>query len=190
MASRPFGFLSYARLRRAVRVARGFEVRVRSSRAILKSRRWSRFNSDERAMLERWLFHVHIGHSISSLRNKGFCNLDPCGAEPVAAVATRGRRPILILASPIALRVIFAAGRRPGRSIRCEESCEKGKTRRADYLRNDLPQMEPTENSVREQWLAMKARSRLRVICATPFQKRPDSQRSERFLCCVCRSLR
>ena len=28
-------------------------------------------------------------------------------------------------------------------------------------------------NSVREQRLAMKIRSRLRVICATPFQKRP-----------------
>jgi hypothetical protein len=36
--------------------------------------------------------------------------------------------------------------------------------------------------SVIEQRLAVKSRSRLRVICATPFQKRPDLHRSERFL--------
>jgi hypothetical protein len=51
-------------------------------------------------------------------------------------------------------------------------------------------QMELIENSVTEQRLAMKFRSRLRVICATPIQKRADSHRSKRFLCCVCRSVR
>jgi hypothetical protein len=43
---------------------------------------------------------------------------------------------------------------------------------------------------IKNQLLAAKARSHLRVICATPIQKRSDSHRSERFLYCVCRSLR
>jgi hypothetical protein len=50
--------------------------------------------------------------------------------------------------------------------------------------------MEPTGNNMINQRLVVKARSRLRVICATPIQKRSDSHRSQRFLCCVCRSLR
>jgi hypothetical protein len=51
-------------------------------------------------------------------------------------------------------------------------------------------QMELIENSMTEQRLAMKIRSRLRVICATPFQKRPDSHRSKLFLYCVCMGVR
>jgi hypothetical protein len=51
-------------------------------------------------------------------------------------------------------------------------------------------QMELIENSMTEQRLAMKVRSRLRVICATPFQKRADSHRSEQFLYCVCMGVR
>ena len=35
-------------------------------------------------------------------------------------------------------------------------------------------QMEPIENTIVKQWLARELRSRLRVICATLFQKRPD----------------
>jgi hypothetical protein len=50
--------------------------------------------------------------------------------------------------------------------------------------------MPPIQNNVLEQGLAMKVRSRLRVICATPIQKRRDSHHSKRFLCCVCMCLR
>ena len=38
-----------------------------------------------------------------------------------------------------------------------------------------VPEMEPIENTFVNQWLVMKVRSRLRVICATPLQKRSDS---------------
>ena len=51
-------------------------------------------------------------------------------------------------------------------------------------------QMELIENTHRKQLLATKARLRLRVICATPFQKQPVGGGSERFISCVCRSPR
>ena len=51
-------------------------------------------------------------------------------------------------------------------------------------------QMELIGNGFTEQRLAPKFRSPLRVICATPFQKRSVWHRSERFLYCVCRSVR
>ena len=41
-----------------------------------------------------------------------------------------------------------------------------------------------------KQILVTKDRSRLRVICATPLQKRPVKPRSARFLYCVCRDVR
>src|SRR5450756_847526 len=47
-------------------------------------------------------------------------------------------------------------------------------------------QVELVENSVAKQKLAMKVQSRLRVICATPFQKRlSGSVRSGSFVACV-----
>jgi hypothetical protein len=51
-------------------------------------------------------------------------------------------------------------------------------------------QTELIENSMAKQKLAMKVQSTLRVICATPLPKTALGQRSERFLCCVCRDLR
>jgi hypothetical protein len=69
--------------------------------------------------------------------------------------------------------------------------CPKMENRREGCSRSALrTQMELIENSVTEQRLAMNFRSRLRVICATPIQKRAQSHRSKRFLCCVCRSVR
>jgi hypothetical protein len=50
--------------------------------------------------------------------------------------------------------------------------------------------MELIENSLMEQRLVAKALPWLRVICATPFQKRHGGRRSERFFCCVCKRLR
>jgi hypothetical protein len=38
-----------------------------------------------------------------------------------------------------------------------------------------------------KQRLALKFRSLLRVICATPFRKRPRAVRPVWFICCVCR---
>jgi hypothetical protein len=67
---------------------------------------------------------------------------------------------------------------------------QRGKPAGQVLRRRTARQMEPIENIVVKQGLAKEPRSRLRVICATPFQKRPDSPRFELFLCCVCRSVR
>jgi hypothetical protein len=57
--------------------------------------------------------------------------------------------------------------------------------------RHDLViKMEPFQKHLYKQGLTMKIRSRLRVICATPRQKRAAPLASRRFLCCVCISLR
>jgi len=55
---------------------------------------------------------------------------------------------------------------------------------------NDLGQNNPEKNFLLDQLLARKAQSHLRVVCATPFQKRSFAQPPERFLCCVCMVLR
>ncbi len=60
-----------------------------------------------------------------------------------------------------------------------------------DCSRGDLAlKTEPFENCSYKQCLTMKVRSRLRVICATPIQKRAAPRASTRFLCCVCISHR
>ena len=76
------------------------------------------------------------------------------------------------------------------RSIRCEGRRGRGKAGACGAPHQSAGQMELIENILIKQRLATEVRSRLRVICATPIQKRPDSHRSKRFLCCVCRSVR
>jgi hypothetical protein len=71
-------------------------------------------------------------------------------------------------------------------SIRRDLRGDGGKPAVGDAQASISRQMELIENSITEQWLAMKSRSRMRVICATPFQKRAVGGRSERFLCCLC----
>ena len=51
-------------------------------------------------------------------------------------------------------------------------------------------QMELFKKSYKNQLVAGKYRSRLRVICATPIGKGAESGCWKRFLCCVCRSPR
>ena len=77
-----------------------------------------------------------------------------------------------------------------GRSIRACEGLGRRKAAGRLPAHRCAPEMEPIENILIKQRLLMKVRSRLRVICATPLQKRADSAHSERFLYCVCRSLR
>jgi hypothetical protein len=81
-----------------------------------------------------------------------------------------------------------------GQSIRCERARFK-----RSKVENTAPgcsrggltlKTEPFENRLYKQRLTMKARSRLRVICATPIQKRAAPRTSTRFLCCVCISHR
>jgi hypothetical protein len=74
----------------------------------------------------------------------------------------------------------FGARRGPGRA----------KSAHRPPAQQSAAEMEPIENIVTKQRFAMKVGSRSRVICATPVQKRSDLHRSERFLYCVCRSLR
>ena len=76
------------------------------------------------------------------------------------------------------------------RSIRCEGRRGRGKAGACGAPHQSAGQMELIENIFTKQRLATEGRSRLRVICATPIQKRPSSHRSKRFLCCVCRSVR
>ena len=80
--------------------------------------------------------------------------------------------------------------RRFGRSIRCGRGAKGGKPAGRVPTQQSARQIELIENNVAEQSLAMKVPSRLRVICATPIQKRRVGHRSERFLYCVCRNLR
>jgi hypothetical protein len=93
------------------------------------------------------------------------------------------------------VEVSFAAllvQRRGGfcRSIRVDKGVGAGKPAHRLPTQQSSGQMELTENASIKQWLAAKALWPLRVICATPFQKRSDSHRPTRFLCCVCRCLR
>jgi hypothetical protein len=50
--------------------------------------------------------------------------------------------------------------------------------------------MEPNENFKTNQLLKTKASKELRVICATPANKRASRPVSKRFLCCLCISVR
>jgi hypothetical protein len=80
------------------------------------------------------------------------------------------------------------------RSIRCVRERVKAKRsgkHRSDCSCHDLAfKMGRFENHLYKQRLTMKIRSRLRVICATPRQKRAAPLSSKRFLCCVCMALR
>jgi hypothetical protein len=103
-------------------------------------------------------------------------------AESCACFAARQRNRFID-------RFVWQSGRFC-RSIRRKSRCKGGKpTGRVPTLRS-AHQMELIENTFTEQCLAAKVQSRLRVICATPFQKRAVRHRSKRFLCCVCRCLR
>ena len=63
------------------------------------------------------------------------------------------------------------------RSIRRESTARWWKTGEAGRpAQQSRRQMELIENNLTKQWLAMKVRSRLRVICATPFRKRRGRQ--------------
>ena len=143
-------------------------------------------------------------NSIPSLQQEGFCNLASGGVEPDCRdwqwsnpTALPGARRAAIraprrkLTSPMDSSLTFVAKE----SLRSRDSgvgrgAQGGKRRSARSRHQSGRQMELIENSVAQQRLAMKVRSRLRVICATPFQKRIVRHRSKRFLYCVCRSLR
>jgi hypothetical protein len=150
--------------------------------------------------------------SIWSLKNKGFC--DPVISSlcyPLLRLAVATSLTSLRLVGPdrasamsgsstaAALRVRFADRFEDGC---CHEAVatavrfgaargERGaKPARRGLTQRSARRIELIENSVREQRLAEKMQSRLRAICATPFQKRLFGYGSERFLYCVCRSLR
>ncbi len=80
--------------------------------------------------------------------------------------------------------------RRLRRSILCGESSGWGKRVGGSSRQQSARQMELFKNTHVKQYLARKTRSRLRVICATPFGKGVESGGWERFLYCVCRSPR
>jgi hypothetical protein len=117
---------------------------------------------------------------LQCLQYKGFSSSCPCPSCATATCAERTRTRTL------PLRPSFPDGA-CGVRFGGESSREAESRRAASPGRRSTPEMKLVENSVTDQRLGMKVRSRLRVICATPFQKRPVGARSERFLCCVCR---
>ena len=151
-------------------------------------------------------------------RNRIFCpknmvNRVACGADAACRAAIRGKRRMLgasvdsAYAAAISERPISRP--KPQRSslnvLRDHFAAEAWLWPHDSLLRRSARSGNPTQlfpaqrsgwqielfgNSVVEQRFAVKARSRSRVICATPFQKRPGLHRSEWFLCCVCRALR
>jgi hypothetical protein len=171
------------------------------------------FESCERALHRRRPFPAQVRNAILSPKNRAFrhvgnralqsrgCNCDLRNeSDPRAARVQFGRanpmlrvtisRPKRHLASPmISGRIVQRRGRF-GSTIRGNQARGRGKPAPRVPTQCSARQIELIENSMTEQRLAMKVRSRLRVICATPFQKRPDSHRSERFLCCVCINVR
>jgi len=60
----------------------------------------------------------------------------------------------------------------------------------AGQLRPNRGRREPIQNTFYNQIVTRVLRSRSRVICATPAQKRAKWGVSEWFLCCVCRVVR
>jgi hypothetical protein len=76
------------------------------------------------------------------------------------------------------------------RPIRCASRCKEAEVGASAARATSAAEMAPIKKIVTKQGFETKAGSRLRVICATPVQKRSDSHRSGRFLHCVCRSLR
>jgi hypothetical protein len=124
---------------------------------------------------------------VRSLKNKGFCNpiTFRCSAR----------------CSAIAAATTFQFAHRLEHHFAAERSVwlldsVRTEARAMEHRRAGVPkrqsalQMELFEINVMEQRLTIKARSRLRVICATHFQKRLVRYPSERFLCCVCINLR
>ena len=210
MASRGFGFLSCAHLLRGFGL-RAFQVRVRRwlasdfEKTPLDKVQPGRACDAQALVIPGPHRKLH-----SSVKNKGFCNfflrrsllrLRPAlDDESLTLLSTKLRDSdaaggdMTVMRQPtlrIAARIIFAVGcsLRSVNSVRMEM---RGGDKPANrpLARRSARQMELIENRFGEQRLAMKVRSRLRVICATPFQKRPEFHRSQRFLCCVCRSLR
>ncbi len=152
-----------------------------------------------------WCSRLTIEESISSLQHKGFCNrvtlqggISLLRFAPAASIA--------FALSDVASNGIAAAATvhfadrfgdhfwrgavASDRLIRADRDARGGKPACRVPTQQSARHTELIENSVTKQRLAMKIRSRLRVICATPFQKRLFGHRSERFLYCVCRSLR
>jgi hypothetical protein len=143
-------------------------------------------------------------NSIQSLKNKGFCN--PVTFRRGAALLR------FVPEAPLGLRVsdVASSGIAAAAKVRFADRFEDqffeavafaarfgasrgargGKPAGRVSTQQSVRQTELIENNVIEQRLAVIGRSRLRVICATPFQKRPFRYRSERFLYCVCRNLR
>jgi len=67
-----------------------------------------------------------------------------------------------------------------------ERDAQGGKPADRSLVQRYARQVELIENIPRKQRLAMNVRSRLRVICATPVQKRPDSRVSSgSFVACA-----
>jgi hypothetical protein len=77
-----------------------------------------------------------------------------------------------------------------GRAIRFGSGADCGKPASAVPTHQSAAQMGLIQYFQTKQILAMKVRSRLRVICATPVQKRAAKDGLRQFLCCVCRDLR
>jgi hypothetical protein len=173
-------------------------------------------DSQGRAMHRHRLSRRIFGNASRSRNIRAFAVSSPTGCNAGAAVAIRDRRcgglriprlsrsdaaTAMLASGAIIAEVIGVFADCPGahlgrnRSLAPLDSA-RGGTPEGQNRPGRVPtqrsahQMELIENSLIHQWLAMKARSRLRVICATPFQKRPVWHRSERFLCCVCRSVR
>jgi len=182
-----FGFLSYAHLPRGFGL-RAFQVRVR---------RWLASDFEKtpldkvqpgRARDARALVIPGPHRKLhSSVKNKGFCNLFL--RRSLLRLRPALDDESLRFSGPNCATALLPATLRRVDSVRMEMREGKKPANRL-LAQRSARQMELIENRFGEQRLAMKVRSRLRVICATPFQKRPDSHRSQRFLCCVCRSLR
>ena len=125
-------------------------------------------------------------YGIRPVRGECFGRCDPVCATCCDSIAAMA---LTIYVRPVEGRLgaeLVTASARFGTS----RGAESGNPASAVPTHHSVGQMELFVNSVVKQRLAAEVPSRLRVICATPIQKRADSHRSKRFLCCVCRSVR
>ena len=152
-------------------------------------------------------------YSILCPINKGFCNLVACSVEPRCRdedlryasnrqlVAIEWRDGDAAASGDTTAEATARSADHSGDQSGAERSLTsldsvRVEARMVENRRPGVPkqpsarQMELIGNGFTEQRLAPKFRSPLRVICATPFQKRSVWHRSERFLYCVCRSVR
>jgi hypothetical protein len=155
---------------------------------------WCRADHAGRAMHGCRLFPAQSRTRVPSPKNKGFCHAAACPVEfswqqvqaetktvwhVVCSIARlRPSRSSCDIASVTdyfrwSFRVSFCGdGLCFCYSIRGEQARAGGKPASRVPTQQSTAKTRVTENSIMEQRLAMKIRSRLRVICATPVQKR------------------